>query len=53
VVGGATACALSKAIVDAPRARSNAAEPDGAPAAAAAWFVALIGRTVIYLAKVR
>ena len=40
VVGGAAARALSAAIVDALRARSDVAEPDGALADAAAWFVA-------------
>ena len=40
VVGGAAAGALSKAIADALGARSDVAEPDGALASAAAWFVA-------------
>jgi uncharacterized protein YkwD len=39
VVGGAAARALAAAIVDALRARSDVAEPDGALADAAAWFV--------------
>ena len=37
VVGGAAARALSTAIADALRARSDVAEPDGALADAAAW----------------
>jgi len=40
VVGGAAARALSTAIADALQARSDVAEPDGALAVAAAWFVA-------------
>jgi uncharacterized protein YkwD len=40
VVGGAAARALSAAVADALRARSDVAEPDGALADAAAWFVA-------------
>jgi uncharacterized protein YkwD len=40
VVGGAAARALSADIADALRARSDVAEPDGALADAAAWFVA-------------
>jgi uncharacterized protein YkwD len=43
VVGGAAARALSAAIADALRARSDVAEPDGALADAAAWFVAADG----------
>ncbi len=45
VVGGAAARALSTAIVDALRARSDVAEPDGALAEAAAWFVAADGES--------
>jgi len=40
VVGGAAARALATAVADALRARSDVAEPDGALADAAAWFVA-------------
>jgi hypothetical protein len=40
VVGGAAARVLSAAVAEALRARSDVAEPDGALADAAAWFVA-------------
>src|SRR5436305_5572355 len=40
VVGGAAARALSAEVAEALRARSDVAEPDGALADAAAWFVA-------------
>jgi uncharacterized protein YkwD len=43
VAGGAAATALAKAVVDALRARSDVAEPDGALAAAAAWLLAANG----------
>jgi uncharacterized protein YkwD len=43
VAGGAAARALSTAIADALRARSDAAEPDGALAAVAAWLLAANG----------
>jgi uncharacterized protein YkwD len=39
VVGGAAARAVASAVVDELRARGDVAEPDGALASAAAWFV--------------